>query len=51
MAKMVFSWGKVKYNALYSDQNDDNLYDICYGYIKLSMVFHPMAIFFGKYGK
>ena len=36
----------MKYNALYSDQNDDNLYDICYGYIKLSMVFHPMAIFF-----
>ena len=32
MAKMVFRWGQVKYNALYSDQNDDNLYDICYGY-------------------
>ena len=41
----------MKYNALYSERNDDNLYEICDGYIKLSIVFHPMAIFFGKYGK
>ena len=38
----------MKYNALYSKQNDDNLYEICNSYIKLSIVFHPMAIFGGN---
>ena len=38
---MVFTWGQVKYNALYSEQNDENHYEICDGYIMLSIVFHP----------
>ena len=37
--------GVSEINALYSKQKDDYLYEICNGYIKLSIVFHPMAIF------
>ena len=35
----------MKYNALYSKQNDDNSYEICNGYIKLSIVFDSMFNF------
>ena len=34
----------VKYNALYSNKNDDNPNEICSGFIKLSIDFHPIAI-------
>ena len=35
-------------NALYSNQNDDTSYEICDAYVKLSIDFHPMAIFLGN---
>ena len=45
--------GACKYQIYFSystcsKQNDDNLYKICNDYIKLSIVFHPMAIFLGS---
>ena len=44
MAEVVFSWGLVKCGASYSEQSDDNSWEVCGGYVGLSMDFHPVAV-------
>ena len=54
MAEMVFSWGggggggvsEIKYIIFI--ENNDYPYENYNNYIKLSIVFHPMIIFFRK---
>jgi hypothetical protein len=51
MAEIVFSWGgggvgEIKYIIFI--ENNDYPYEYYNNYIKLSIVFHPMIIFFRK---
>ena len=51
MAEIVFSWegwggGEIK--CIIFKENNDNPYENYNNYIKLSIVFHPMIIFFRK---
>ena len=48
MAETVFSWGVGEIKCIIFKENNDNLYENYNNYIKLSIVFHPMIIFFRK---
>jgi hypothetical protein len=48
MAEIVFSWGVSEIKCIIFNDNNDNPYEIHNNYIKLSIVFHPMIIFFRK---
>jgi hypothetical protein len=49
MAEIVFSCGgKSEKIYIIFEENNDNPYEIHNNYVKLSIVFHPMIIFFGK---
>ena len=50
MAEIVFSWGvsEIKYIIIIFTENNDYPYENYNNYIKLSIVFHPMIIFFRK---
>jgi hypothetical protein len=48
MAEIVFSWGESEIKCIIFNENNDNPYEIHNNYIKLSIVFHPMIIFFRK---
>ena len=49
MAEIVFSWGvsEIKY-IIFKENKSDYPYENYNNYIKLSIVFHPMIIFFRK---
>ena len=47
-AEIVFSWGVSEIKFIIFKENNDNPYEINNNYIKLSIVFHPMIIFFRK---
>ena len=49
MAEIVFSWGVSEIKCIIFKENYDNPHEINNIYIKLSIVFHPMIIFFRKY--
>jgi hypothetical protein len=46
MAEIVFSWEVNEIKYIIFIENNDNPYEIYNNYIKLSIVFHPMIIFF-----
>ena len=46
MAEIVFSWGVSEIKCVILKENNDNPYEIHNNYIELSIVFHPMIIFF-----
>ena len=48
MAEIVFSWGLSEIKRVILKENSDNPYEIHNNYIELSIVFHPMIIFFRK---
>ena len=48
MAEMVFSWGVSELKCIIFTENNDYPYENYNNYIKLSIVFHPMIIFFRK---
>ena len=48
MAEIVFSWGVSEIKCIIFKENYDNPHEINNIYIKLSIVFHPMIIFFRK---
>ena len=53
MAEIVFSWGGggggvSEIKCIIFKENNDNPYENYNNYIKLSIVFHPMIIFFRK---
>jgi uncharacterized protein (DUF486 family) len=48
MAEIVFSWGVSEIKFIIFKENNDNPYENYNNYIKLSIVFHPMIIFFRK---
>ena len=48
MAEIVFSWGVSEIKCVILKENNDNPYEIHNNYIELSIVFHPMIIFFRK---
>ena len=48
MAEIVFSWGVSEIKCSIFKENNDNPYEIHNNYVKLSIVFHPMIIFFRK---
>ena len=49
MAEIVFSWGGVsEIKCIILKENNNNPYEIHNNYIELSIVFHPMIIFFRK---
>ncbi len=48
MAKIAFSWGVSEMKCILFNQNNNNPYQICNNYIKLSIVFRPMQFFFRK---
>ena len=48
MAEIVFSWGVSEIKYIIFIETNDNPYENCNNYIKLSIVFHPMIIFFRK---
>ena len=50
MAEIVFSWGVSEIKYIIFIENNDYSYEIYNNYIKLSIVFHPMIIFFRKLG-
>ena len=50
MAEIVFSWGVSEIKYIIFIENSDYPYENYNNYIKLSIVFHPMVIFFRKYG-
>jgi uncharacterized protein (DUF486 family) len=50
MAVIVFSWGVSEIKYIIFIENNDYLYENYNNYIKLSIVFHPMIIFFRKWG-
>jgi hypothetical protein len=48
MAEIVFSCGVSEIKCNIFKENSDNPYEIHNNYIELSIVFHPMIIFFRK---
>jgi hypothetical protein len=48
MAEIVFSWGVSEIKCIILKENNDDPYEIHNIYIELSIVFHPMIIFFRK---
>ena len=48
MAEIVFSWGVSEIKYIIFIENSDYPYENYNNYIKLSIVFHPMIIFFGN---
>jgi hypothetical protein len=44
----VFSWGVSEIKCIILKEYNDNPYEIHKSYIELSIVFHPMIIFFRK---
>jgi hypothetical protein len=48
MAEILFSWGVSEIECIIFKENNDNPYEINNIYIKLSIVFHLMIIFFRK---
>jgi hypothetical protein len=44
----MFSWGVSEIKCIIFKENNDNPYENYNNYIKLSIVFHPMIIFFRK---
>jgi hypothetical protein len=48
MAEIVFSWGVSEIKSVILKEIIDNPYEIHNNYIELSIVFHPMIIFFRK---
>jgi hypothetical protein len=51
MAEIVFSWGRGgggEAKCITLKENNDNPYEINNNYIELSIVFHPMIIYFRK---
>ena len=48
MAEIVFSWGVSEIKCIIFKKNNDNPYEINNIYIELSIVFHPIIIFFRK---
>ena len=48
MAEIVFSWGVSEIKCIILKEYNDNPYEIHKSYIELSIVFHPMIIFFRK---
>ena len=48
MAEIVFSLGASEIKCIIFKENNDNPYEIHNNYVKLSIVFHPMKIFFRK---
>ena len=48
MAEILFSWGVSEIKCIIFKENNDYPYEIKFIYIKLSIVFHPMIIFFWK---
>jgi hypothetical protein len=48
MAEIMFSWEVSEIKCIIFKENNDNPYEINNVYIKLSIVFHPMIIFFRK---
>jgi hypothetical protein len=46
--EIVFSCGVSEIKCIIFNENNDNPYEILNNYIKLSIVFHPMIIFFRK---
>jgi hypothetical protein len=48
MAEMVFSWGLSELKCIIFTEYNDYPYENYNNYIKLSIVFHPMIIFFRK---
>jgi hypothetical protein len=48
MPEIVFSWGVSEIECIILKENNDNSYEIHNNYIELSIVFHPMIIFFRK---
>ena len=50
MAEIVFSWGVSEIKCIIFKENNDNPYENYNNYIKLSIVFHPMIIFFRELG-
>jgi uncharacterized protein (DUF486 family) len=50
MAEIMFSWGVSEIKYIIFIENSDYPYENYNNYIKLSIVFHPMVIFFRKLG-
>jgi hypothetical protein len=48
MAEIVISWGVSEIKCIIFKENNDNPYENYNNYIKLSIVFHPMIIYFKK---
>ena len=48
MAEILFSWGVSEIKYIIFKENNDNPDEINNIYIKLSIVFHPMIMFFRK---
>ena len=48
MAEIVFSWGVSEIKCIILKENNHNPYEIHDNYIELSIVFHPMIIYFRK---
>ena len=48
MTEVVFSWGVSEIKYIIFIENNDYPYENYNNYIKLSIVFHPMIIFFRK---
>jgi hypothetical protein len=48
MAEIMFSWEVSEIKCIIFKENNDNPNEINNVYIKLSIVFHPMIIFFSK---
>jgi hypothetical protein len=48
IAEIMFSWGVSEIKCIIFKENNDNPYENYNNYIKLSIVFHPMIIFFRK---
>ena len=48
MAEIVFSWGVREIKCIIVKENNVNSYEIHNNSIELSIVFHPMIIFFRK---
>jgi hypothetical protein len=46
MTEIVFSWRVRELKCIIFKENNDNPYEIHNNYIELSIVFHPMTIFF-----
>jgi hypothetical protein len=48
MAEIVFSWGVSEIKDIILKVYNDNPYETHNNYIEISIVFHPMIIFFRK---